>query len=623
MRKFLLLLLTSIAMHNGCKSISPDLPMGDINVVVLTDVHSWVGGHGRHDSDLDADYGDVLSFWERLKAHCDDNEKDLWLVNNGDFVHGTGISATGDPSSLIPVLEKMPWDAINCGNHELYDEAVVEYMTRPGGMVDFFGERYITSNVHLVKKELGESLPLGNTYRILQGKNSTLLVFGFLYNMGDAACDQIDVRTVEKTVQSVWFKETLKNVATIDGILVLAHMDMKDSLVDVILSALRKHVGDTMPIQFITGHSHYRGVTQLDDWSTSFEAGKYLDTVGFVSFPKKPERDSVEGIGSHSFKSEFINASKAELATRLGIQKEELETEDGGALSTFIYKTREKMGLLKEIGCAPQDYFFAASLHNNQSLWRLYRDEVVPKMFFDRGHEDAVMFLDNGAWRSDIHSCAPIIVDDMITVAPFNDTIVHLGQFPGNVILEMNTTLNIHGSYLKKLPSYILIGPIDDPDQTFDLYVHDFALDGIVKELENLGQTVNLEKTDLTSTLLWLSFVNENWACAGSGALPDWIPTLPQSVANDLGIGEDKRATQTITIIMLVVGSIFALMLLRCMYVALRYIFAGFSPLTGEDMERFRFEGGDMKEIDDESDFIHDIEDFYDDDEEETDEVGL
>ena len=129
MKQFLFLLLASIVMHNGCKSISPDLPMGDINVVVLTDVHSWVGGHGRHDSELDADYGDVLSFWERLKAHCDDNGKDLWLVNNGDFVHGTGISATGDPSSLIPVLEKMPWDAINCGNHELYDEAVVEYMT--------------------------------------------------------------------------------------------------------------------------------------------------------------------------------------------------------------------------------------------------------------------------------------------------------------------------------------------------------------------------------------------------------------------------------------------------------------------------------------------------------------
>ena len=46
-----------------------DLPFGDINVLVVTDVHSHIGGH-QHEKDKGADYGDILSFHERLKKHC-------------------------------------------------------------------------------------------------------------------------------------------------------------------------------------------------------------------------------------------------------------------------------------------------------------------------------------------------------------------------------------------------------------------------------------------------------------------------------------------------------------------------------------------------------------------------
>jgi 2',3'-cyclic-nucleotide 2'-phosphodiesterase (5'-nucleotidase family) len=94
----------------------PNLPFGDINVVVLTDVHSWVGGHKKNEPNLDADYGDVVSFHERLKAYCEENDKDYWFVMNGDWIDGTGLSLDGDPSHLIPLLEKMPWDVVNVRN---------------------------------------------------------------------------------------------------------------------------------------------------------------------------------------------------------------------------------------------------------------------------------------------------------------------------------------------------------------------------------------------------------------------------------------------------------------------------------------------------------------------------
>jgi 2',3'-cyclic-nucleotide 2'-phosphodiesterase (5'-nucleotidase family) len=115
-----------------------DLPLGDINIVVVTDVHSWVAGHGRNEPEPNshnADYGHVLSFYQRLQQYVieqnvdgdDDkntNDKnqhpmDLFFFMNGDFMDGTGLS-TIPPDKLTPILQHMPWDAVNLGNHELY-----------------------------------------------------------------------------------------------------------------------------------------------------------------------------------------------------------------------------------------------------------------------------------------------------------------------------------------------------------------------------------------------------------------------------------------------------------------------------------------------------------------------
>ena len=115
--------------------LAPNLPFGEINVLVLTDVHSWVGSHARQEPQYNADFGHLLSFYEQLKSHCDKNEMDLWFVSNGDWAHGTGLAGPGDASEFLPILEKMPWDVVNCGNHELYESSKVKSMTHPGGFV--------------------------------------------------------------------------------------------------------------------------------------------------------------------------------------------------------------------------------------------------------------------------------------------------------------------------------------------------------------------------------------------------------------------------------------------------------------------------------------------------------
>lgn len=102
----------------GNEDGQPDLPWSDINLLVITDDHSWLGGHGRKDTYLNADFGAVLSFYQRLKAYCDSSNKDLFFVMNGDWIDGTGLSLDGDISHLVPLIQKMPFDVVNTGNHE-------------------------------------------------------------------------------------------------------------------------------------------------------------------------------------------------------------------------------------------------------------------------------------------------------------------------------------------------------------------------------------------------------------------------------------------------------------------------------------------------------------------------
>lgn len=125
------------------------LPVGDVNIVVVTDVHGWVAGHqtittndNYHDNNSTgsrsrrtADYGDIVSFYRRLQeqfavasafdVHDGENEPTaLLFVMNGDFMDGTGLS-TVPPTHLLPLLRRMPWDAINVGNHELYQNGAL------------------------------------------------------------------------------------------------------------------------------------------------------------------------------------------------------------------------------------------------------------------------------------------------------------------------------------------------------------------------------------------------------------------------------------------------------------------------------------------------------------------
>jgi 2',3'-cyclic-nucleotide 2'-phosphodiesterase (5'-nucleotidase family) len=544
------------------------LSFGEINVMVLTDVHSWVAGHLPHDTTYDADYGDVLSFYEHLQAISHKQKKDLFFVMNGDFIDGTGLS-TNPPKYLTPILQQMPWDAITIGNHELYKNSTIDYITEKDGFIDKWDGKYLTSNV--VNAETHD--PLGERYRFLHAphSNTTILTFGFLFNF-KRNCLMTKVEDVNTVLESLWFSDLLmQQKGKFDAILVLAHMGYDDSLVDDILKRIRTLCGDDMPVQFITGHTHIRAHRQIDHYSSSFEAGKYLDTIGFVSFPTKKVSISISDVSSNQptespstspstlpsalpsslpsvksfdslsptisnqpsgssspstktkivnieFNHTFINTTINTMKNLLGINV--LKTENGTKLSDFIAKTEQELGLLEILGCAPITYELYRGIDEINSLWGLFLKEIVPDQLFSLYQDGNNIFMQGvGAMRYKLYE-GNVTLDDLTSASPFNDTIYLIDdQVKGEDIIRAFGTPNyVDPESEWELPNKVFAGTDNlIPTVEYKFFTDGFNAEGaykkLMKETNSIFEPKRLE--DLTTGIMWKSFMKNNitWNC--------------------------------------------------------------------------------------------------------------
>ena len=492
------------------------LSLGPINVMVLTDVHSWVAGHLPHEPEFDADYGDVLSFYERLKSKCVQEQKDLFFVMNGDFIDGTGLS-TNPPQYLTPILRNMPWDAINIGNHELYKNSTIEFISKDGGFVDFWEGRYLTSNV------LNESgNPIGERYRFLHAPftNKTILTFGFLYDFQNN-CPITTIESVSEIVNSDWFTNVLLD-GNFDAIMVLAHMGYDDPLVDILLDRIRLLCGSNMPVQFITGHTHIRANRQIDTYSSSFEAGRYLDTIGLVSFPTKiisdnalPSSTTTSDQLPLEFRHTFINTTVNTMKTLLGV--ETLKTENGLKLTNLIRNTQDQLGLLRVLGCAPMTFELDNTIDESNSLWGLYLNEVIPDQLFESyGNEKNIYIQGEGAFRYNLFQ-GNVSVTDLISASPYNDTVYLLDNtVDGNHILNAFGDLN--GMNDNNPYSYLRFAGVQNfsADDTYRVFVAEFDLFRVKSRLETISERIFVPEklNDITTGILWEGYINRTWICS-------------------------------------------------------------------------------------------------------------
>lgn len=494
-------------------SKAPDLPLNEINVLVLTDTHSWVGGHGPKPGETDADYGDVLSFYEHLQRYISSQPNmDLFFVMNGDWIDGTGLAMNGNTFTLTQILQKMPWDAINVGNHELYHKPVLQAIRQPGAFIDWWSGRYLSSNI--VWNDTKQPMT-GKRYTLLKGFSKSVLVFGFLYNMMNAD-GLVEVETVEWVVNQTWFANALRT-ESYDAIIVLAHMGFNDGLVTVINRKIRNILDEqekpVTPIQFITGHTHIRNYTVLDKSSTSFEAGRFLDTVGFVSFPAKATRGKqVSQPAQEVFHNVFVNATKQILRETIGKTKEEYLTPRGRQLSTLIGRSMEELGLNEVIGCIDNFYTPEDAVGTEHSLWGFFNDHVVASKF--QPHE--ILLIHTGEFRYTLAPFASkrVRVGDVIAAAPFNSSLHVLRNLPGSLIDQLRTKLN--GNVTRPVPRQMLCSGKEKFDRNlrYDLITTEFDIPTHMKALKEIGAVIPVhEPLNRYLTSVFVEYVRESQPC--------------------------------------------------------------------------------------------------------------
>ena len=104
-----------------CPEQTPTVKLGDVNMLITTDLHSWIEGR-PHDAHLNASLAHVVSVLDHLRSIAYAQSRDVFFFDNGDINDGTGLSATAPDhvAFLSPVLQTVRYDALNIGNHELY-----------------------------------------------------------------------------------------------------------------------------------------------------------------------------------------------------------------------------------------------------------------------------------------------------------------------------------------------------------------------------------------------------------------------------------------------------------------------------------------------------------------------
>lgn len=256
-------------------------------------------------------------------------------------------------------------------------------------------------------------------------------------------------------------------------------MDHVDPLVFTILQALRS-VSPSVAIQFLTGHTHIRAHTRLDQKASSFEAGHYADTLGFASF-------NTSTGGEMSFVGLPLEMNRESLAVHAGVALSHLSTASGRELSRRVLQTRENLGVTKKLGCSQSTFTLSAPLASHASIWELYMREVAPKEILVPPLNASQCFITStGSLRYNLYKGA-VTVDDVDMILPFSDELFVLRSVDGAVLamaLEKLNALTMQAMLAPRLrplraaessfPNYMSAPAALQPNASYDVIVGHF-----------------------------------------------------------------------------------------------------------------------------------------------------
>lgn len=429
------------------------LPWGQLNFLQTTDTHGWHAGH-LQEPQYSADWGDYISFADRMREKADGIGADVLLVDTGDRIEGNGLYDASDPKGkyTYDIFKEQDIDVICIGNHELYqiDSAKNEYTQT----VPNFKGKYLASNLDYINPKTGEQVPMAQRFRKFTTKNQGIrvLAFGFLFDFTGNANNTV-VQPVEKTIEEKWFQDAIRE--DVDLFLVIGHVMLHGPEYKALFKAIRSQKWDT-PIQFFGGHSHIRDFAKYDSKAYGFQAGRYMETIGWMSIDGikgkgKNHLKEMESLASMSFERRYIDNNLFGFHYHTGLNDSTFPTEHGQNVSKSIHEARKALKLDHSYGCAPKDLWLnRAPYPSNDSLLTWLETEVLPDIVVNKERKDIprLAIANSGAMRFDVFK-GPFTRDTTYIISPFISKFLYIKDVPYKSAKALLPLLNNGGPMLE------------------------------------------------------------------------------------------------------------------------------------------------------------------------------
>ncbi|KAK8026861.1 hypothetical protein PG991_003917 [Apiospora marii] len=450
------------------------LEWGQVNFLHTTDTHGWLEGHLK-EGNYGADWGDVVSFTNHLKQQADNMGVDLLLVDTGDLHDGNGLSdaTTPDAEISMKVFERLNYDLLTIGNHELY-LAEVAYQTFDG-IAKLWGDKYLTSNVQIFNPSTNEFEYIGKQYKYFTTQHGLrIMAFGVLFDF-TGNTNVTKITKAKEMVTQDWFKQAVNSTEPVDMFLLLGHNAVRSSMggtFEVIHDAIRQAHPRT-PIQIFGGHTHIRDFAVLDDSSTALESGRYCETLGWVSMsgfsksnsawagispnprgvPNPTRKATTNSTSSFLYSRRYLDWNRATFEFHAVGKQDDKKFDNSSGLATTaeITKYRTQLNLAEVYGCTPKDYCMSCAPFDSPDNIFPLLSQAMAEVVVNETRKDIPRYVisNTGGIRFDMHK-GPFTYDDFFIVSPFRDALLYVPEVHCSKAATLLDKLNKAGASQKR-----------------------------------------------------------------------------------------------------------------------------------------------------------------------------
>ncbi|KAH7828878.1 putative ser/Thr protein phosphatase [Monocercomonoides exilis] len=295
------------------------------------------------------------------------------------------------------------------GNHELYDNKLIDYIGK--NVSTFLGEKYICGNV----KHIDEQIQMSRKYKSysLEGFGN-ITVLGFIFDFpGHGNHSTITPFNEVLNSNEDWVQEafSLQNLRLIVCVAHLIPENIKKPEEDEwkvkILPALKEKTQGNIPIILLGGHDHIL-YNSTEAKLVKMESGFYFHKVGVLTFKmeKLPQSSasstsSFSGISEsqadeaysiiHSPQIRYINTSRCSFQKETNKNDTNFITSSGQDIKILIAAKAEELHLGDKVGCSKKFWNGSFECKEENSLYKLYVDEIYPQMSPFKNNRDSTV----------------------------------------------------------------------------------------------------------------------------------------------------------------------------------------------------------------------------------------